>query len=53
MAKTLVIVGLALIGVAILLQLVAAVLAVAVPLGVLLVIIGGIWLVLSSRHSAE
>ena len=53
MAKTLIVVGLALIGVAILLQLVTAVLAVAVPLGVLLVIIGGIWLVLSSRRSAD
>lgn len=53
MAKTLMIFGLALIGVAIILQLVTAVLAVAVPLGVLLVIIGGIWLVLSGRRSAE
>lgn len=53
MAKTLIIFGLALIGAAIILQLVTALLAVAVPLGVLLVIIGGIWLALSRGRSAE
>ena len=53
MAKTLIIVGLALIGVAVLFQLVTVVLAVAVPVGLLLVILGGIWLVLSSRRPAE
>jgi hypothetical protein len=43
MARNLVIFGLALIAVALLVQVVAAILAVAVPAGALLIVVGAIW----------
>ena len=51
MARNLIIFGLALIAAAVLLKLVALILAVAIPAGILLVIIGAIWyLVGRSKH---